>query len=104
METASKRSTATVPRPSHSLRYGDVNGTKTDTQPIGAYESDTVVKTWKPMKTTAKSDTRRWMSCSAKRGQRGVPNLTDVRTPRTTVPVRRTSATTPVARVVYHKR
>jgi hypothetical protein len=102
MVTARRRSTATVPRPSHSLRYGEAKGTTTDSHPMGANASDTVVTTCRAKKTMARSETRRCRSWIVNRGHILVPSRTDVRTPRATLTLSRTRATMPVARVVYH--
>jgi hypothetical protein len=57
--TATARSNASVPSPSHTLRYGDPNGATASIQWIGANPSRTAVNTWTPMNTSASSDRSR---------------------------------------------
>ena len=56
------------------------------------------------MKTMLSNETRLCRSCNANLGHWVVPKRTEVRTPKTTLAVSRTRATTPVARVVYQSR
>ena len=68
--SASRRSNATVPSPSQIGRYGEMNGTKASTKPIGAKPSATVVTTCRATKTIESSVRLRCRSPTANLGQR----------------------------------
>ena len=70
---------------------------------MDTYVSSTLVSTWRPRKTTASMEMRRWISCWAKPGQWRARARLVVAMPRTMVTVSRMRATMPVARVAYQR-
>ena len=100
--TTSKRSSPSAPRPIQMGRYGVRNGRKALARPMGTYPSVTVVATCRATNPTQNSDTLRCTRCERKRGHRSVAHPTAATMPMTTLTVRRTRATTPLARVRYH--
>src|SRR5215469_12080278 len=101
MMSASSKSKAMVPRLSHSGRYAELNGMTAETKPIPANGSSTAVMMCTATNATASSERlrcrpARTMPETARVSMRAVPA-----TPSATVTVSNTSATTPVALVVY---
>ena len=99
--TASSRSSATVPSPSHSGRYADTNGTTVSTRSIGTYESATTVVMCRARKTRVSSATLRCSPHRTNRGRRAGATPPRTRIPPRRVSVRSTSATRPVPRLTY---
>src|SRR5215469_324549 len=98
---ASSRSNAMVPRLSQNVRYDEMNGTTIVAGLIATNVSSTVVSTWITTNTMTSSEMLRCRPAVITRGQRGDDSLDTPATPRATVAVSRSSAITPVARVVY---
>src|SRR5581483_3967812 len=99
--SASRRSNATVPRPSQKGRYGERKGMTASRRPIGANASAIVVITCTAVKAMAMSVTLRCRPETRKRGQRALRQRTELITPSSTETVSRTSATDPDPRVRY---
>ena len=76
---------------------------KASAKPMGTYPSLTVVTTWTATNPTQSSERLRWTSWERNRGHRSVVQPTEATTPRTTVAVSRTRATSPVERVRYQR-
>src|SRR5262249_51662460 len=100
--TSSRRSQASVPRPSQSGTYGDRNGTNASIRSTGTYRSMTTTETCSTSSDTLISDRLRCSPSVTNRGQRGEATRPAVSRPSTTVAVNRTSRTKPLLRDRYH--
>ena len=78
-------------------------GMTIDSQPVGTKLSTTVVRMCKTRKAIATIETDRCSSLSSKRPTVVPPTRLETKAPRQTTMVNSTSATSPVARVVYQR-
>src|SRR5512144_2767510 len=95
------RSTATAPRPSHTGRYAEPNGTTASIHRIGAKPSITAVATWTTTNATDSNDRFRCTRCTTNRGDSDGAHRTAFTIPSTVTDVSSTSETAPVLRVRY---
>src|SRR3954452_9147304 len=101
MVTAKSRSKATAPNPTQRGLYPAENGTTASIHRKATNPSITADAMWTARKIKTTSDTLRCNHSMTNRGHRDDEHRTEVRTPRTTAAVSRSSATAPVPRVRY---
>ena len=99
--TAISKSDAIAPRPSHTGRQAETNGTTASINRIGANGSSMEVTMWTARNASARSETLRCTASNTNRGTRSVCTRRTLATPIATLIVSRTSATAPVPRGRY---
>ena len=95
------RSKLTAPMPSQSRSYGDVSGTTAAVIGMFTYPSVTAARTWTATNAVASSERFLCSPLTANRGSPGSRPCLVTSSPSNMTAVSSSSATTPVARLVY---